>query len=55
MLRTALLTKDVAVADPAGSTTTTATYFLLDAGAATGASGTEIKLDARRLRMRSTA
>jgi flagellin len=41
-----LLTKDVAVADPAGSTTTTATYFLVDAGAATGASGTEIKLDA---------
>jgi flagellin len=41
-----LLTKDVGVADPSGSTTTTATYFLLDAASATGSSGTEIKLDA---------
>lgn len=41
-----LLTKDVTVTVPAGTTTTTATYFLVSAGTSTGGSGTEIKLDA---------
>lgn len=41
-----LLTKDITVTVPAGTTTTTATYFLLAAGTSTGASGTEITLDA---------
>ena len=41
-----LLTQDVTVTVPSGTTTTTATYFLVDAGAATGASGTEIALTA---------
>lgn len=39
------LTADIAVTAPSGTTTTTATYFLLDVGSATGASGTEITLD----------
>eukprot|EP01035_Chromulina_nebulosa_P050099 gene50099-68057_t len=41
-----LLTSSTTVTQPSGTTTTTATYFLLDVGAATGASGTEIALDA---------
>jgi flagellin len=41
-----LLTGDVTVTIPSGTTTTTASYFLLDTGAATGASGTEIALSA---------
>jgi flagellin len=38
------LTADITVTAPSGTTTTTATYFLLDNGSATGASGTEIQL-----------
>jgi flagellin len=41
-----LLTSDHSVTQPNGTTTTTATYFLLNVGAASGPSGTEIKLDA---------
>ena len=41
-----LLTGDVTVTVPSGTTTTTATYYLLNTGAATGASGTEITLAA---------
>jgi flagellin len=41
-----ILTGDISVAQPSGSTSTTASYYLLDVGAATGPSGTEIKLDA---------
>jgi flagellin len=39
------LTADVNVAAPNGATSTSATYFLLATGSATGASGTEIQLD----------
>jgi flagellin len=41
-----LLTADFSVTQPNGTTTTTASYFLLDVGAGTGTSGSEIKLDA---------
>lgn len=40
------LTGDITVQVPSGTTTTTATYFLLDVGAATGASGSAIALAA---------
>jgi flagellin len=40
-----LLTGDVVVTVPSGTTTTSATYFLVNASSQTGASGTEIKLD----------
>jgi len=40
-----LLTGDIVVTVPSGTTTTSATYFLVDASSQTGASGTEIKLD----------
>jgi flagellin len=40
-----LLTGNVTVTQPAGTLTTTASYFLLDVGAATPAGGAEIKLD----------
>jgi flagellin len=39
-----LLTGDITVTVTAGTGTTSATYFLVDAGASTGASGTEIAL-----------
>ena len=39
-----LLTKDYTVTQPSGTTTASGTYFLV-AGAGTGASGTEIKID----------
>jgi flagellin-like hook-associated protein FlgL len=41
-----LLTGDIVVTVPSGTTTTSATYFLVDASSSTGASGTEIALDA---------
>jgi flagellin len=42
-----LLTADYSVTQPLnGTTTTTASYFLLNVGAATGTTGSEIKLDA---------
>jgi flagellin-like hook-associated protein FlgL len=41
-----LLTGDIVVTVPAGTTTTSATYFLVDASSSTGASGTEIAIDA---------
>jgi flagellin len=41
-----LLTKDTAVSIPLGTTTTTATFFLLDVGAASASVGTEIELGA---------
>ena len=40
------LTQDITVTQPAGTGTTSATYFLVDADSATGASGTEIALTA---------
>lgn len=40
-----ILTGDVSVSQPYGTGTTTATYYLLDAGATTSATGIEIKLD----------
>jgi len=39
-----ILTRDVTVTVPVGTATTTATYFLLDSGSTTAASGTEITL-----------
>jgi flagellin len=39
-----ILTADVTVTQPDGTTTTTASYFLLDAGSATAATGSEILL-----------
>ncbi|MDO6962570.1 flagellin N-terminal helical domain-containing protein [Rhizobium alvei] len=39
-----ILTADVTVTQPNGTTTTTASYFLLDAGSATAATGSEIVL-----------
>jgi flagellin len=41
-----LLTGDVTVTQPAGTTTTSATYFLVNASSTTAASGTEIALSA---------
>ena len=41
-----LLTGDITVTVPSGTGTTSATYFLVDASSSTGASGTEIALDA---------
>jgi flagellin len=41
-----LLTKAITITQPSGTTTTSASYFLVDTGAATGASGTEIALAA---------
>jgi flagellin len=38
------LTADIVVTAPSGTITTSATYFLLASGSATGASGTEIQL-----------
>jgi flagellin len=40
------LTQDITVTQPAGTGTTSATYFLVDAGSTTAASGTEIALTA---------
>jgi flagellin len=40
-----ILTGDVSVTQPNGTTTATASYFLLDVSATTAATGTEIKLD----------
>jgi len=40
------LTKDVTVTVPSGTTTTTATYFLVNTGSATPPSGSEVKLAA---------
>ncbi|MBA3042705.1 MAG: flagellin [Alphaproteobacteria bacterium] len=39
-----VLTKGFQVTQPSGSTTTIATYFLIDANATTGATGSEVKL-----------
>jgi flagellin len=41
-----LLTGDLSVTQPNGTTTTTASYYLLDVSAATAPTGSEIKLDA---------
>lgn len=41
-----VLTGDITVTQPAGTTTTSATYFLVNAGSTTTASGTEITLTA---------
>jgi len=41
-----LLTGEIIVTVPSGTTTTSATYFLVDAGSTTAATATEIKLDA---------
>ena len=41
-----ILTGDISVTQPAGTGTTSATYFLVDAGSSTAASGTEITLTA---------
>jgi flagellin len=41
-----LLTSDVSVTVTVGTGTTSATYFLIDAGSSTGASGTEVALSA---------
>ncbi len=40
------LTKNVSVVQPSGATTANATYFLIDAGSTTGATGTEVVLTA---------
>jgi len=40
-----LLTADLSVTHPAGTSTATTSYFLLNVGAATAPTGTEIKLD----------
>ena len=39
-----LLTKDVTVTQPSGTTTSTATYFLINVTSATAATGTEVKI-----------
>ncbi len=39
-----LLTKDVTVTQPSGTTTSTGTYFLINASSSTAATGTEIKI-----------
>ena len=39
-----LLTKDVTVTQPSGTTTSTATYFLINASSTTAATGTEVKI-----------
>jgi flagellin len=41
-----ILTGDISVTVPVGTTTTSATYFLVDAGSSTGSSGSEIELAA---------
>ena len=41
-----LLTRDIAVSQPSGTTTATANYFLLDVGATTAPTGAEITLSA---------